>query len=440
VNWNFFYTHPWQTVRWPVIALATVAAAWLGWQVWPVPDAYLRISTGSTQGAYFRMAKRYEELLAARGVRVEVLPSEGTPDNLKRLEEAQADLAFAQGGFGMLGTSLENQNSAQIQTLANVGIEPLWLVTRKPSLTNLMQLSGLKVGVGSGQSGSRKVLLRLLELHRLSDKEVQLVGLNGFDLIKALDSGQVDAVFHVATPESPVVRGLLDIAGVHLVHLERASAIVERLPYLEPRLLAQGSLMGRNKQPEKDTTLLTTYASLVARADLDPALQRQVLAAAQQVHSGAGSFHRAGEFPSLRQLDFPAPLHVLDSADYLSGKLPWWEGKFSFVQAQWLERLVVIGLPLMALALMLCIFVPRWIESRVRGQLDALYGQLQFLEEDMNNTNLIRLDYERMRRQLVALDEKIARLSIPSHLAQRWLVLRSHVDFVNRSSYRMRGR
>jgi uncharacterized protein len=273
------------------------------------------------------------------------------------------------------------------------------------------------------------LLLRLLELYRIRDHEIQLVTLNGFELVKGLENGQVDAVFHVATPESPVVRGLLDVPGVHLAQLARTSAIVERLPYLEPRLLTQGAMLGARPQPAKDTTLLSTYASLVAHTQLHSAMQRELLHAADQVHRGVGLFHRAGEFPSQRQLDFPAPINDPVSTG-LSASLGTWERMLPFLWTQVLVRVIVVVIPLALLAGWLCWWLPKWVGTRLRGELDGMYGQLQFLEEDMQRSNQIRLDYELYRRQLLALDEKISRMKIPKHLTQRWLALRAHVDFV----------
>jgi uncharacterized protein len=441
MNLNTLYSNRWWLIRMPALLICSVLAIFLCTVVWPVPHASLRISTGSSQGAYYRIAKSYEAILAQRGISLEVLSSEGTPENLSRLaaQPPKAELAFAQGGFGLLGTASDTGSNESIETLANVAIEPLWLLTRRSGLQDFTQLAGLKIGVGGGQSGSRHVLKRLMELHRLRDHEMQLVTLSGFDLIKGLESGQVDAVFHVATPESPVVRGLLDVVGVQLVQLSRTSAIVERLPYLEPRLLTQGSLIGHQRHPDTDMTMLTTYASLVAHNSLHPALQRQLLAAAHEVHQGSGRFHRTGDFPSLRQLDFPVSMNVINQ-DTLHGLLPLWEKNLPFFWAQWLERFLFVVLPLALLAAWLCAALPHWVESRMRQQLDALYGQLQFIEEDMHHSTLIQLDYEQLRRKLLTLDEKISRMSIPKHLTQRWLTLRAHVDFVNRSSYRLRGR
>jgi uncharacterized protein len=439
--WTNIYASKGRWVQWPIVLLSVALAVWICCFVWPIPDTYLRITTGNEQGAYFQMAKRYQDLLEQRGITLQVLSSEGTPDNLKRLQSdpPQAELAFAQGGFGLLGTAFEQRDTSKVMTLANIAIEPLWLISRQSDLTNLLQIRGLKVGVGGGQSGSRMVLLRLLELYRIRDHELQLVTLNGFDLVKGLQSGQVDAVFHVATPESPVVRGLLDIPGVHLAQLARTRAIVERLPYLEPRLLTQGAMLGTHSQPAKDTTLLSTYASLVAHSQLHPTLQRELLYAADQVHRGAGLFHRASEFPSHRQLDFPAPINDPVSTG-TDTSLSAWERLLPFFWTQVLLRMLLVVIPLALLAGWLCWWLPIWIGTRLRGELDRMYGQLQFLEEDMQRSNQIRLDYERYRRQLVDLDQKISRMKIPQHLTRRWLALRAHVDFVNRSSYRLRGR
>ena len=66
-----------------------------------------------------------------------------------------------------------------------------------------------------------------------------------------------------------------------MANIRKSAAITERNPYLESRLLAQGTLDAR--LPPRDVTLLTTSASLVAREGLHPALKRLAIAVAMPV-------------------------------------------------------------------------------------------------------------------------------------------------------------
>ena len=127
-------------------------------------------------------------------------------------------------------------------------------------------------------------------------------------------------------PKFENVQRLLAVPNIQLASLSKSAAIAGRNLYLEPRLLAQGAL-GKGL-PQRDTTLLTTTASLVAREELHPALKRLAIAISTEVHTNAGLFHRAGDFPSLRRLDFPsspqARSTLAQGLPFLERTLPFW--------------------------------------------------------------------------------------------------------------------
>jgi uncharacterized protein len=424
-------------IRLPIamMAIALMAFVWLG--LFPIAPAHIRFTTGSPGGAYDRDARRYAEVLAQMGVHTEIIPSQGTPENLQRLQDDKADAGFAQGGFGYLDTSFTSKRVDNISTLASVGIEHFWLFTRNRGIDSIAQLRGLNVGVAGAQSGSRSVLEKLMELWRLEPKEYNLVTLSAQEMPQALAMGKVDAVVQVATTSSPLVQKLLALPDVQLVHLRRSAAIYERLPYLTPYLVLRGSLTEQRTQPEQDTTLLTAHTSLVANTRLHPALQRLLAHAAQRVHARTDSVNGSEEFPSLKHLDFPssgAARRVLDLG------LPWWEASLPYYLAQALLRVVLICLPIALLAWWLGRAIPGLIRWRLQSQLNRWYGELKFIEHDLANDQVVGIDVARYVARLAAIDREMARFRTPKALIQRWYSLREHVDFVRHGLLQLRGR
>ena len=141
-----------------------------------MPPTTISITTAGMPGSYHSLGLRYAERFAEHGVTLEVLPSEGSQQNLERLRatENPAELAFLQGGFGYLGTSLERRERSQIETLANIEIEGAWLFTRQRPITALAQLKGLRIAIGPVGSGSRRVALKLLEQAQIGAQDVTL--------------------------------------------------------------------------------------------------------------------------------------------------------------------------------------------------------------------------------------------------------------------------
>lgn len=433
----WLYQRKWLLIRLPVVALAVVTAVCLWVFVYPMPPTHLSITTAATDGAYYRHAQRYAERFAAHGITLEVQSSAGSQQNLERLRQAQspADLAFMQGGFGYLGTSMERRDRSRIETLANVDVEAVWLFTRNREIDSLSQLQGLRFGIGPEGSGSRNVALKLLEQARIAGKDLTLSRLTGSAAVQAMRQNQLDAVLMVAPPESFAIQNMLSLPGIQLANLRKSAAITERNPFLESRLLPQGTL--DTNLPPRDITMLTTSASLVAREALHPALKRLALAVAMEVHTSGGLFFRAGDFPSLRRIDFPtAP----QSRNTLIHGLPLLERVLPFWWAQVVERIVLLVAPVALVALWLMRLIPRYMRWMVESRLNRWYGELKFIENDLGQESLSGMDLTRFLQRLNGMDKALLAFACPKELMARSYTLHQHIEFVRQRLYRMRGR
>ncbi len=431
------YQRKWLLIRLPVVALAvaTITCLWL--LVFPMPPAQLSITTAATDGAYYRHAQHYAERFAAHGITLDIQPSEGSEQNQKRLRRAvdPTDLALMQGGFGYLGASLDRRDRSRIETLANVDVEAVWIFTRNRELDSLNQLQGMRVAIGPEGSGSRKVALKLLEQARIAMSELTLSKLTGSAAVQAMRQNQLDVVLMVAPTESFAVQNMLGLPGIQLANLRKSAAITERNPYLEPRLLAQGALDTR--LPPRDITLLTTSASLVAREDLHPALKRLAIAVAMEVHTGGGLFHRAGDFPSLRRIDFPTAPQARET---LIHGLPLLERLLPFWWAQLTERILLIVLPVTLMAFWLMRLIPTYLRWVLESRVNRWYGELKFIENDLSQETLSGLDLTRFLLRLNSIDKALMAFACPKELMARCYTLHQHIEFVRQRLYKMRGR
>jgi TRAP-type uncharacterized transport system substrate-binding protein len=427
----------WLLVRLPIALAAAVAMAWL-WQAFlPLPPSELTLSSADPEGVYHAYAQRYAARFAEHGVTLRVVPSGGTEENLRRLRgEAmpEAQLAFAQGG---IGGSPGTEARGRVQTIARVDIEPLWIFSRVP-LDSLPQLQGLRVSLGPDGSGTRQLALRLLAQARLAPSDLgtdsRLTGTAG---AAALRQGQLDAVFLVMSANGPLVKAYLQVPGVHLVQLSRSAALIERIPALQARLLPAASIDPARRLPARDTTVLVSTASLVAQEQLHPALQRLAASVAREVHEAPGLFHRAGEFPSLRRVEYPASLQARRT---LSQGLPWLERTLPFWWAQIVLRLLVVCLPIALLAWWLARMVPAWLRWLVESRLASWYGELKYIEHDLEQDTVSGLDASRHIARLRQIEERMKAFTPPDDLLPRWFTLRRHIGLVQQGLLQRRGR
>jgi TRAP transporter TAXI family solute receptor len=429
------YQRKWILIRLPIAIVAVLAMAWL-WRQWlPLPPAEITFSAGRPDGAYHGYAQRYARYFAERGVTLHVVESEGSAENLARLRAGAAQLAFLQGGTGYADRDLRSQ--PRVQTLARVDNEAVWIFARVPGLESLQQLQGMRVSLGAPGSDTRKLAQELLEQVRLSPADMQESKLAGTEALAAIRQSQLDAMVVVSSPDSPLVRMALQAPGIHLVQLSRSAALIERLPYLQLRLLPQGALDAAGKVPARDATMLLMTSSLATREDLHPALQRLAAAAARDIHGGAGVFHRAGEFPSLKRIEFPASPHA---REVLAHGLPWLERNLPFWAAQVLLRLLVICLPVALVAWWLGSILPAYLRWLVESRLTRWYGELKYIETDLARDSVSGLDHSKYVKRLASIESRMAAFVTPDYLMPRWFTLKQHVEFVRLRLVRQRGR
>jgi uncharacterized protein len=439
MNWGHMYRLRVWVVFLPSCLLAIALFFWLGWSVFAPAPSQITITSGAKEGMYYKHAQRYAQAMREHGLTVDVLESAGSAQNIERLRDTKnpAQVGFVQGGFGQIDRAIASENRTNIQTIANVDIEPVWIFSRMKDVDSLLQLQGMRVSIGLVGSGSRLVAIKLLEQVRLEPKDLVVSETTGLGAVNALTSGAIDAAIFVASANAPIVAAMLAAPGVHLVTLKRSAALIERIPYLEPRLVAQGMLTPDGLQPEQDSVILTTIASVVVSENLHPALKRLTASVARQVHQDAGVFHKAGDFPNLKRIDFPS---APDARATLQHGLPWFEQHLSVAAAQWAWCLLLIGLPLALLCWALCYFVPAFMRWTIESYVNRWYGELKFIEHDLETGKLSGLDFAKHKIQLRAIDNAVSQFEAPPEFMKRLFMLQKHTDFVRQKLVTQRGR
>jgi TRAP-type uncharacterized transport system substrate-binding protein len=83
------------------ILLLSLAGIWFAIRfVRPAPPDSITITTGADGSTFSIAADKYRNILARNGITLKILPSQGSLENLKRLNDpsSQVDVGFVQGG------------------------------------------------------------------------------------------------------------------------------------------------------------------------------------------------------------------------------------------------------------------------------------------------------------------------------------------------------
>ncbi|GAB3757813.1 hypothetical protein GCM10028796_02510 [Ramlibacter monticola] len=404
----------------------------------PLPPGSLVMSTGAEDGAYHLAGLEYQRLLAAKGVRLELRTSAGSIENLDRLRNDEVSVAFVQGGIGPQPSEMAPEKMP-LRALANVAFEPVWIFTHTIDVTHGLQaLAGKRVAAGLPGSGNLKLAVDLLQVYgmevgvgdgpRAARKGPVLTDDTGMAAADKLQRRQIDAVILIAGPGAPVVQRLLADPAIKLASLDHVEGLSRRFGYLQPVSLKRGSVDPAHDRPHRDIALLATNTNLVVREDLHPALAYLLLDAAQRVHHPVGLLERLpSDFPNARVTNFA----LSDNAErYFKNGTPFLQSYLPFWMANYVQRLVLVLVPLAAILLPLGRLLPGLIAWRRQSRLFRHYGELKFLEREFTSRTLDEEERRVASERLARIEGEIAQTRFPLELQDRVYTLRQHVDYV----------
>ena len=401
--------------------LISIIAFWVASKfIKPAPPDKIVITSGREDGAYFNYAKQYQSILARNDITLEILASVGSTENIQRLTDHRADIAFVQGGAKM------GDNDSGLSALGSLYYEPLWVFYRSDkALTQLTDFKKTRIAIDVAGSGTHAVAMQLIKDNQLGPT-IEAVPLGGMEASQALLAGQVGAVIMIASPTAASVQQLLNNEAISLMDFARADAYTRLYRYLSKIDLPEGVIDLVNNIPPQATTLIAPTANLVARNDLHPALVSLLLQAASEVHGQAQLFESENEFPTADYNEFP--LRDVASRYYKSGP-PFLQRYLPFWLATFIDQMKVMLVPLLALLLPLTKVLPPVFRWRTRSRIYRWYEQLKAIDQKSYLETDVQL-IEKLAIELDDIEAEVHKVDIPLSYEDQHYNLRLHINMV----------
>lgn len=389
------------------------------------PPTKLTISSGPKGSIFHGIAKKYAASLEKSGIKVKILESKGSLENLSRISDKKAgvDLALIQSGSEDEKSQLDN-----LVSLGGLSYQPLFFFYRGTPVERIALMKGKTIAIGAEGSGARKLALRILKLNGISEGP-QLVTMYGEEVSKALLEKKIDAAFLMGEDASlDVLRMLMNSEEIHLMNFKNANAYARKIDILHLLKLPEGVLNFENNIPDKDITLIGPMVELIATKDLHPALSDMILDAATEIHGTAGIFKKKNEFP----IALENRIKLSDDATrfYKSGKgflyryLPFW-------LASLVNRMLFVFLPMLIVLIPAVRSVPaifRWIgHLRIRRRYRAL---LRLEKRFLNEKDPEKL--KELHAQFETIERDVEQMKVRAVLADQFYSLRYHIDYVRK--------
>lgn len=392
------------------------------------PPSQVTLTSGPDGSSFHRIGLRYAKILAKSGVKVNVLTSNGSLQNLERISDPKSnvELAIVQGGI-----INENDKLDELVSLGGISNQPILFFYRGGSVVErLSQMKGKTIAIGLPGSGTRKLALKLLDLNGIKEKDLgatTLVEMDADDAAEALSQQKIDGAFIMSENASGEdVRKLLRSQEIKLMNFKQAAAYSRKIDYLNVFELPEGVMDFGANIPDQDVSLVGPIVELVALKTLHPALSDLVLDAAMTIHSRPNLFQKRGEFPT----PVEHKIKLSDDANrfYKSGKtflyryLPFW-------LASLLSRILVVFVPMAVILIPTIRSIPALFRWKSQLRIRRRYRELLLLEEkfrfetDPNRIAILRTNFDRI-------ENEISQMKVRAAFADQFYILRGHIDYV----------
>ncbi|MEO0431245.1 MAG: TAXI family TRAP transporter solute-binding subunit [Cyanobacteria bacterium J06656_5] len=224
----------------------------------------VQLATGGPTGEYYAFGQAIAQVVETNEpkIRVEVVESPGSNQNMDDIHSHNVDLALVQN---------DTPVQPNVRAVAQLYPEMFHLIAAKDANINtLTDLRGKRIALMPEGSGSYNLFWPLSQHYGLTQNDFQFRPMTATDAHLALQAGSVDALFRIIGLGNSSVTELLATSQFKLVPIDQIGALQLTQPYLESTVIPKGSYDGGSPIPSQDLPVVAVSALLIANVDVNP--------------------------------------------------------------------------------------------------------------------------------------------------------------------------
>ncbi|QDV15830.1 ABC transporter, phosphonate, periplasmic substrate-binding protein [Gimesia panareensis] len=249
-----------------------------------LPDR-ITIAAGHSEGRYYGMAEQLKSMLQEQlPIKVEILETQGSLENLKLLREGKADLGFYQPGTEFELTQREPgpkkqkravaSDNDEICFIANLYSQVMHVIVPLDSeIISVSELKGKRIAIGLPGSGDLAASLPLLDHLQLNLNEIDPAYLTYREIEEQFGQKRLDAVFMTLGVEAPILHQLLESGQFRLLEIPYIGALTRRETHFYPYEIPAGMYSRKQRViPERNLPTVACGALLLTRESVSDEL------------------------------------------------------------------------------------------------------------------------------------------------------------------------
>jgi TRAP transporter TAXI family solute receptor len=219
---------------------------------------HLTLAAGTSSGESYILGNALKTVVERHYPRVKItlLETGGTVENLQMLEDGRAQLATAQADI---------TPGPRARALAVLYDDTFQLLVAKDSQAqSLVDLGGHRIALAQS-GGQYQSFLRVVEHFGLQAADFHFVGTSDANAGEEFLKGQADAIFRVRAIGDPSIEQLVQSGRVRFLPIEHAAAMKIKHPSFQSALIPVGAYLGNPPVPTQDFPTVAVHRSLLAR-------------------------------------------------------------------------------------------------------------------------------------------------------------------------------
>jgi len=232
----------------------------------------LTLVAGSKDGESYVLSQAIKQVVEAQNskIRIEVVETSGTSENLKLLEAGKAELATAQADV---------PGGASVRTVIILYPDVFQLVVKDTSkIKQFTDLKSKRIGLWK-KGGQYRSFLDIAAHYGLQESNFIFVGENQEESNQAFRQNQVDAIFRVRALGNKTIADLVEKHRGRLAAIEQGAAMRIKYPAFEPSVIPKGAYRGSSPAvPGAELPTVIVNRLLVASDRVDSSIIKEITA------------------------------------------------------------------------------------------------------------------------------------------------------------------
>jgi len=234
-------------------------------------EGTLTLATGSENGVYYRVGRGIASAASKADIKLDVVSSAGSRENLLWLSQNKAQLGIVQSDTvynAYRGLGEFTDKIANIRVIGSLYTEAVHILVRNPLyIRKIESFKGKRISIGPVGSGTEANARAILEAAGITINEVELSHLTFDESIKALNERTVDIAFFTSGYPSEAVKTVMQAGVANFFELD--PEVLDRLIEVCPFFVVTNIPPNVYPHQDEDITTIGVRALLISRDDLD---------------------------------------------------------------------------------------------------------------------------------------------------------------------------